>query len=247
MFGLRRLTLLFSLLPCLPAWSSQTLHVVTEAWAPYVFERNGESVGSDYELARVVLAEMGYTLDLQYCPWKRCLLDVEQGRADAILDVQTGPDGDRKRFLHFPPEPLSESPSVLFFDRRRPFRYGGLESLRDKRVSVALGYVYDPKFDSSPLFKREPSTSHEQNLRKLVADRVDVALINRDVGLYTATQLGLANQVGFDPTPIATGVFYLGFAKKPGLDKLAQDFGQRLRHYKRQPAYRELRARYGLK
>ncbi len=66
---------------------SETLRLVTEAWAPYVYDENGLATGLDYEITREVLRRLGVELELQFLPWKRCLVALEQGQADGVLDI----------------------------------------------------------------------------------------------------------------------------------------------------------------
>lgn len=72
---------------CAFAARGETLRLVTDAWAPYVYEEDGQAAGLDYELTREVLQRLGVKLDLQFLPWKRCLLELEQGNADGILST----------------------------------------------------------------------------------------------------------------------------------------------------------------
>jgi len=57
---------------------AETLRLVTEAWAPYVYQDDDQPAGLDYEISREVLQRLGVELELQFMPWKRCLLALEQ-------------------------------------------------------------------------------------------------------------------------------------------------------------------------
>lgn len=92
---------------------AEQLVVVTEAWAPYVYQDAGMTKGFDYEVMVAVFGDMGYTADCRFYPWKRCLRMVRTQEADAILDVGLNPE--RAKQMFFPDESISESISVLFF------------------------------------------------------------------------------------------------------------------------------------
>lgn len=150
----------------------ETLRLVTDAWAPYVYEENGQAAGLDYEITREVLQRLGVKLDLQFLPWKRCLLELELGNADGILDIFHLPE--REASMLFIEEPLSDVELVLFYARNRPYPYENLEDLRDLVIGISPGYWYnDETFRNSPLFSREEAPTHEANLGKLVRHRVD--------------------------------------------------------------------------
>ena len=66
---IQRQIIAFLLLGCIAfAARGETLHLVTEAWAPYVYEEDGQAAGLDYEITREVLRRLGMQLDLQFCP-----------------------------------------------------------------------------------------------------------------------------------------------------------------------------------
>lgn len=44
---------------CAFAARGETLRLVTDAWAPYVYEEDGQAAGLDYELTREVLQRLG--------------------------------------------------------------------------------------------------------------------------------------------------------------------------------------------
>src|SRR5690606_8420098 len=133
---------------------AEPLRIVTEAWAPYVYEENGRPAGLDYEITAEVLRRLGVEAQLQFMPWKRCLLAMEQGQADGILDVFH--NAEREPAMVYVAEPLSEVEFVLFYARKRPYAYHSLEDLRDLLIGISPGYWYNNQaFRDSRLFSRE--------------------------------------------------------------------------------------------
>ncbi|MBB2493910.1 substrate-binding periplasmic protein [Aquipseudomonas ullengensis] len=223
---------------------AQSLRIVTEAWAPYVYEQGGQPAGLDYEITREVLHRLNVDVQWQFMPWKRCLLEFEQGNADAILDIFHLPE--RESHMLFVKEPLSEVQFVLFYARNRPYPYQRLEDLRDLLIGTSPGYWYNAAaFRNSKLFSREDAPSHEANLGKLVRNRVDLVVNDRRAGLYLASQLGLERQVDYNRTPLGSDRLYLALRRDAHLEPLAEAFAAELRRYKQEPAYRRLQARFG--
>lgn len=228
---------------CTFAARSETLRLVTDAWAPYVYEENGQPAGLDYEITREVLHRLGVELDLQFLPWKRCLLALEQGHADGILDIFHLPE--REAGMLFVEEPLSEVDLVLFYASNRPHPYTNLEDLRDLVIGVSPGYWYnDEHFRNSTLFSREEAPTHEANLGKLVRHRVDLVINDRRAGLYLSAQLGLRDQVDYNRTTVGHDRLYLALRHDPKLAHLAEEFAAELRRFKREPAYAHLQRHY---
>lgn len=221
----------------------ETLRLVTEAWAPYVYEERGQAVGLDYEITREVLQRLGVKLELQFMPWKRCLLELKQGHADGILDIFHLPE--REASMLFAEEPLSDIEFVLFYARNRPYPYDRLEDLRDRVIGISPGYWYnDEVFRTSTLFSREEAPTHEANLGKLVRHRVDLVVNDRRAGLYLSKQLGLVDQVDHNRKVIGRDHLYLALRRDPALLQLASAFARELRRFKREPAYARLQKRY---
>lgn len=234
-----------TLLLCCLAFTArgETLRLVTDAWAPYVYEVDGQATGLDYDISREVLRRLGIDLELQFLPWKRCLLALEQGHADGILDIFHLPE--REAQMLFVEEPLSEVEFMLFYARNRPYPYRRLEDLRDLVIGISPGYWYnDETFRTSTLFSREEAPTHEANLGKLVRHRVDLVVNDRRAGLYLSTQMGLQQQVDYNRKAVGHDHMYLALRRDPALQQLASDFTRELRRFKREPAYARLQQRY---
>ncbi|MFG0582656.1 substrate-binding periplasmic protein [Pseudomonas sp. zjy_9] len=222
---------------------AEPLRLVTEAWPPYVYEENGQPTGLDYEITREVLRRLGREMQLQFMPWKRCLLAMQQGQADGILDVFYHPS--REASMQFASEPLSDIEFVLFYSRSRPFRYRHIDDLRGLVIGISAGYWYnDDAFRTAQTFRREEGPSHEANIGKLARHRVDLVVNDRRTGMFLANRLGLGRKISYNATPVGQDNLYLALARTAELRTLAQAFSEELRRFKTEPAYAELQARY---
>lgn len=221
----------------------QVLRIVSEAWPPYIHEEQGVLRGLDYEAATVVLQRLGIEATWQLLPWKRCLLALEQGQADAILDIFHTPERDAT--ILFPSEPMSRIELVLFYNKAHPYPFKTLDDLQGLKIGVSAGYWYaNRQFRESPLFTREPAPSHEASFGKLLRNRVDMLVNDRLSGRYLLAQMGLEQQLDHHPTVISRDSLYLGIRRNAGLDDLAERFAQELKRFKREPAYATLLERY---
>ena len=239
----RQILVILLLVILSPAARGQPLRIVSEAWAPYIYTENGELRGQDYDAAQIVLQRLGIEAEWQLMPWKRCLLTLEQGRADAILDIFH--TAEREASMLFPSESLSQVEFVLFYAKARPHPFRRLDDLRGLKVGVSAGYWYANRtFRESTLFTREAAPSHIANYGKLLRQRVDLVIDDRRAGRFLLTQLGLDREIAHHPRVISRDRLYLGLRRHAGLDELAQRFARELRRFKREPAYAALHARY---
>lgn len=222
------------------------LRLVSESWPPFAYECDSKACGVDVELVAHVLAKLGYQIQIQFVPWPRALARIQAGEADAILDISKGESNEREHSLLFPSEPLSISSHSLFYRKSEPFVYEGLTSLRGKRVAVVRGYNYSANFMSAAFFSRDPGVGHEQNMKKLVRGRVDLALMDTAVGIHLIRTLDVEDQIAKDPTLFISGKLYLAFASRPEYANLVSGFERELIAFKRTVDYEKLLLRYGL-
>ncbi|MBJ2347280.1 transporter substrate-binding domain-containing protein [Pseudomonas sp. HB05] len=237
-----RLTTL--LLLCLSfAAQAEKLRIVTEPWAPYVYEENGKILGLDYETTAIVFKRLGIDVEWQLLPWKRCLAMLEQGLADGALDIFHS--DERDALLLYPSEPLSDVEFVMFYANARPHPFRTLDELDGLTVGTSPGYLYSQAFRESSRFKRETAPTHEANFGKLQLGRIDLLITDRRVGRHVLKALQLGDQITENPLVVSRQSQYLAVRRKAGMDLLVQRFGAELKRFKHEPAYAELSARYG--
>ncbi|GLH34832.1 transporter substrate-binding domain-containing protein [Pseudomonas sp. TWI672] len=231
------------LLACLsPMAQAERLRLVTDDWAPYVYQHNGQPKGIDYEVTTEVFRRLGVELEWEFMPWKRCLAMIEQGQADGVMDIFKV--DSRQAYMVYPLEPMSDVEFVLYQSSRRRHAITRLSDLTDLTVGTSPGYAYGAQFNDASGFRREAAPSHEANFGKLVLGRIDLLVTDRLVGRYLRRQLGLEQQVEELPLVISRQAQYLGLARKPGRDALALAFTEGLRLFKQEPAYLAIIERY---
>ena len=221
----------------------EKLRIVTEPWAPYVYDEQGVMHGLDYAATVIVFQRLGVAVQWQFLPWKRCLAMLEQGQADGALDIFHS--HDRDALLLYPSEPLSEVEFVLFYANARPHLARRLDELQGLSVGTSPGYLYGAPFSDSTLFKREPAPSHEANFGKLLLGRIDLVITDRRVGQHVIKAMGLEGMVSQAPIVISRQQQYLAVRRGAGMDLLAQRFAAELKRFKQEPAYAILSEKYG--
>ncbi|SEM80654.1 polar amino acid transport system substrate-binding protein [Pseudomonas sp. ok272] len=222
---------------------AEKLRIVTEPWAPYVYEENGQARGLDYEATAIVFQRLGIEVEWQFLPWKRCLQMLDQGLADGALDIFHS--NEREVTLLYPSEPLSHVEFVMFYANARPHPFRTLEDLRGLTIGTSPGYLYSEDFRDSTLFTREPAPTHEANFGKLALGRIDLLITDRRVGQTLLDSLKLRDQISESPTLISHEAQFLAVRRRAGMDLLVQRFAAELKRFKREPAYAQLSARYG--
>ncbi|MDR0279164.1 MAG: transporter substrate-binding domain-containing protein [Paucimonas sp.] len=222
---------------------AEQLRIVTDPWAPYVYEENGEPKGIDYEITAEIFKRLGVDVRWEFMPWKRCMLMLEQGLADGVIDIFQ--NELRSTQLYYPNEPLSVVEFVLFQANDRPHDIKSLDDLKDLTVGTSAGYDYGAEFMQATAFRREAAPTQEANFGKLQRGRIDLLITDRRVGRYMLAQTGLQDRISELPLVVSRHKQYLAVRRNAGMDLLAQRFAAELRRFKQEPAYAELQARYG--
>jgi len=242
-----RKTLYFAMLALMllaaNSFGKEKFLVVTEEWPPYVIDLKTGASGFDYDVVKTVVEKMGYELDFKFVPWKRCIAMIQNKEADAILDVSV--NDERKAYMYFPTEVLSESNTVLFYKKEKNLKYDKIDDLKGLTIGTSLGYSYSDEFNKSTLFKKDEVKDHEANFKKLMIDRIDAFVVNKNVGLFTAKEMGILNDLSYSKQSVSGGDNHLGFSKKAGHDKLVELFSKTLKEFKKTKEYKDILAKYG--
>ncbi|QVM90983.1 transporter substrate-binding domain-containing protein [Pseudomonas entomophila] len=231
------------LLLCLsPQAYSERLRIVSDDWAPYLYQDNAQAKGIDYEVTNEVFKRLGIEVEWEFLPWKRCMAMIQQGLADGVMD--TFRVESRQGFLIYPDEPMSDVEFILYQARARRHTIERPEDLAGLTVGTSPGYNYGDAFDNSALFRRESAPTQEANFGKLALGRIDLLVTDRRVGRFLSRQLGMEQTVEALPMVISRRQQYLGLARKPGREQLAKAFSDELRRFKQEPAYAAIALRY---
>ncbi|NDY71880.1 substrate-binding periplasmic protein [Desulfobacter hydrogenophilus] len=218
------------------------LFIVTEAFEPLIFSSDTQLRGMDYEITEAVFRILNIPIIIEFYPFKRCLMMVKNKQADAVIDLLA--NEKRLKYIFFPDEPLSESHEAIFHLKDHPPQINTLGDLKFYKVGTQLGYEY-PNGLSKFLVNPEEVSTLEQNLKKLLLNRIDIILENRIVGLHTAKRMGISHRISTTNLPGEfLNRYYLGFAKKQEYNLLADQFSQVLSKFKQTKAYHEILNRY---
>ena len=216
---------------------------VEDDWRPYAYVQAGQPAGFAVELVRAAWAAAGVELELVPLPYARCMYEVESGKLAGCFDTLRDPRTENKYLWH-----------KYHLFRARIGIYGrsdgakepvNVQALRGKRVGVTNGYDYGTAFDGDPAMVRDVAASDLTSLRKLVAGRVDYALVYDRVAAEIASNhptLGHGFRlrgVLLEPS------LYLSFSKKyPGVQPLIAQFDAGLDAIRKNGEYARIEARW---
>jgi polar amino acid transport system substrate-binding protein len=175
-----------TLLLNLPALASEpaVMRFATEEWPPF-FGHALPDQGLTGRLLKSVLGRMGYTMLIDYFPWKRAM---EVGRNDpryaGVVALFRTPE--REKLCHFS-SAIGSRQTVLAFLASDAVRAATLADLQGVRIGTVAGYSNGEQFDNlvrSGVLKVEEGLNDEINLRKLLHHRFTAIVIEKHMLRY---------------------------------------------------------------
>ena len=208
--------------------SAHVLHLASLEWLPYV----GPSLvqdGLSGAVATAVAKQFGYTAKIDYFPWTRAM---QVGREDESFSgyFPAYYTEERARQCHFT-APMGHSSVGLAYLKDRPLKWHAVSDLVGMKIGVVAGYSNGAEFDA--LVKQgkltvDASPGDTFNLKKLLAGRVQAAVIDRSVLRYLLlTEPALINereQIAFHENILAELSLHVCFKLTPAGLKLQQNF-----------------------
>lgn len=159
------------------------LKLLTTEYAPYMSSARADG-GVALALGRAALERAGIAAEVLFRPWARVLAEAERGGADGVLGIWH--EASRERYLAYS-QPLGISNRIGFIARVGSMMavddLTRLRQLPGLRIGTVRGYANPPRFEEMG-FQTDLAVDDASNLRKLLAGRVDLVLIDKGVAFH---------------------------------------------------------------
>lgn len=193
---------------------------------PQILEkgRQGEVKGLGADIVREIAQRLGHQIKIEIFPFKRALMMIETGRADAFI----GPYKSEKRekFMIYTQSHFYQDPMAFYVKRESDFQWDGhLSSLAGKKIGLTRGWSYGSDFDQK---KDQLNTveveSIEANFKMLLFDRVDLFASHPRAVKRVIDELNIQGEVKMILPPIIVNKGYFGFSRKRDLGDFIDRF-----------------------
>jgi len=215
--SIRGLFLCFGVLACTTAWAAgKIVHIAAVEYSPYI----GSALSHD-GYAHEVLVEAfrrgGYAVDVAFYPLARAQLQAQRGAVDGVLVVDQAGYGHTFEFSDAFP-----AGEIGLLKLKQARRYPGIDeaegrdqlvaALEGYRVGVVRGAGMKETVVLGDSVRTEFAVDNLQNIDKLVARRIDFALIDKFVAaaLMVERRPHLIGKLEFAPTTLAHSAFRVG-------------------------------------
>lgn len=200
------------------------------AYPPVSWTMQGQLRGLAPEVARLLFGELGHEVRLEALGnWKRCLLEVEEGRIDIVVAAYR--TSERMKKFAFTTQHLVADSIVLFVRRDRQFEFAKWGDLDGKTVGLLLGDSFGERFDrfAEAHLKVERVSRSEQNVRKLVLGRIDFMPIGLGTWRLQERRLGYGDGIVRLAEPLSIEHYYIAVRRGSKLEAQLGHIDRRLR------------------
>jgi len=158
-----------------PTVYAGNVHLVSTSYTPH-YGPDLPQQGPAVEIVRRALAELGYTLKIDYMPFARALHEAERGRYAGVMGVWYVEDrnGD---FLYS--QPLYQNHLVLFSRKEANIRFERHRDLQERQLVFGQVIGYDQPLGIQGLDLATQETSSDRQLfEMLIAGRTDIVALH---------------------------------------------------------------------
>lgn len=224
-------TLLVLILSFASFSTAETLEFVFSDFPPFEYTENGTVAGGNKEIIEEACRRLDITPVFTQLPWKRALKYAREGRVDAIFSLFK--NNERVQYYNFPEENINTVKMVLITNRENDIEIESMEDLKGVVVGVYLGSSYGEKFDTAEWISKSSAATNESLLRKQVANRTDVVVIDERVAKYWCKKIGAENKFKTLSFTVIEKPTYVAFSKvKENGKNISQKFSEVLKKMK---------------
>ncbi len=224
----RKLTVFFVfIMTCGVYGESRKITVATLEYPPFIYSENDQAAGPIVDKVRSLFARLGVDAEITIYPIARGLSMVQKGEVDAYFSLKKTPE--REKSLRYTGMPLIKQPFVFFSRNDSGIGWNGnIDDIKKYRIGIvsktSYGSVFDEYVRNGILTNIDEAQTFEQNVRKLIAGRVDLIINSYAVGQEISRKLNADNRIVALSPPVETVDSYLAFTKAKDYSSLAEKF-----------------------
>jgi polar amino acid transport system substrate-binding protein len=220
------------------------VRIVSSDWAPYC----GKDLLEYGIVAKIITAayqKNGYNVQFDFKPWKRVLKEVERGEYDgSAVAYHT----EERAKIYILSDPYMKSSTVLYQRKNMLKTWNKLEDLKSYRIGILRGSSHSESFDKANFLRKEPVSKHLYNLRKLIANHIDLIAIDPFVAEYlieSKLPLHKGKIEPLNPPLDVSKPLYIMFSRnRPGIQKKIKAFNDGLKKIKNDGTLRNLLSKH---
>lgn len=222
-----------------------SITLATLDWEPYIGEKL-KNQGWVAELVREAFRRKGFDVQFNFMPWSRVVEQAKAGVVDGYFPEYPSLALEKLFIVSdaFPAGPLG-----FMKLKNKAISWKTLDDLKPYTIGVVKDYINTAEFDARTDLKKEAVSQDALNLRKLAAGRIDLAVVDKYVGLYLAKkELGNdADKLEFMSPILEEKTLVICFPRsKPGAKELATAFNEALKQIRADSTFERIMKKHDL-
>lgn len=149
-----------------------TTRIAFADYPPYHYWEDGEPAGLNIQLINEAFRRLGMDVEYVQMPWRRSLIEVEQGGVAALCAGMRTPE--RETFAYYPSQHLSHETNWVISLIASDVEVESLDDLESLKIGTVEGYSYGPVFDGIATLDKHGVANESALLKLLFNNRVDV-------------------------------------------------------------------------
>ncbi|WP_163832113.1 substrate-binding periplasmic protein [Spartinivicinus ruber] len=224
---------------------ARDIKIVGTDWEPFSASTL-ESGGVLTEIVVTAFKRKGYNAEIQWYPWKRCLVLTSKGERDVLMTAYYS-EQRAKKYLYS--DPLFQIDIGLVALKEAGISsYKSLRDLEKFTIGVTKNWVNSAEFDAANYLKKDVSLTHITTMRKLFGRRIDMIVTSIPVFQYEVNRMkyhSLSEVTILDPILTKNNLHILSGFKVADYKKIIQDFNEGLSEIKQDGSYGKIFSKHG--
>ena len=243
---------LFALIGWFASAHADEITIRADIWYPHNGDPKSDSPGYMIDIAKEVFTAKGMTINYDAMPWERALAQTREGKVNCVVGAASS---DAPDFI-FPTESQGHNQNYFYVKKGHPWRYTALASLETIKLGVIDGYSYDDAIDkyiqdnknTARIQSIGGATPLEQNVKKLLAGRIDALVESGPVLQSKLAQMRLEDQVETAGVAGAPAELFIACSpRQPKSAELTRSLSEGMIQLRSSGKLQAILAKYGLK
>ena len=198
--------------------AERVIKISSDPWEPWVFGEEGGSAtgGWSIDITKALFQRLGIKTDIKVYPYERCIRQMKDGERDMLLMAKK--TKERQQYLLYTDTSVAD-PQLLYYatDRTSDFQWTAWADLKKMTIGGVRGFNYGEFHHAARMhdIKIELTESDLQNVKKLLAGRIDLVMLSRSTARhFISTYPEFRGKLQAASKPVANAEFYLALSKK---------------------------------
>lgn len=215
---------------------NDVVKISSDPWEPWVLGTEGEvaSGGIAVDYINEIFKRIGVKSETIIYPYERCLAQMQSGERDLLLMTKKTPE--REQYMVYSDVAVTDQ-QLLYYasDKMDGFEWNEWKDLQPFTIGGVMGFNYGEMENAAKEFgiKTDLTASDNQNIKKLLAGRVDFIILNRSTADYYMKQNPEAKgKLKATTKIISDSQFYFAISKKGNATKYVSQINDKIREMK---------------